>query len=557
VGSNLLTVAGGRLDALRSHFGDRWPRVSAPAVVFLVVAPFAVPLIQLELNFPLFGDTAYMQYTAWCIRHGMKLYRDMGSADGPFIHFAQAAIQVVLGTSDRALRIGDMTLQVTGSAFIGALLAPRHELNGTLRRLSVAAWSLLSVGVWLSYYLIQDWATTTNREAFYSVVGCAGMVALYTSGRFAGRTGEYLAGSGGFLGMSMCFGKPTCAVFLLAGMLSLVVGEPESGATRRRRIRAALAGAAACVAFFVLLLGLFGSYRGYLFWCIEIPAVGNKFLWRHDWAKLLLLEWGDMRFVAISCLVVGVGALAWGLLPARAVGLVVAPVLHWVCFCAQGRGFAYQTLPIMATAHTLALVLLANVWELGGRERTLGVLPPLALAFVGNHALTNLEASPFKWNGNRDEWGKSSQTFCDPEKSAGRYIKAHTHPRDTVFAYTPSPRGDNAAILLFYAERRTASPYHYSPWLDPIVLLAETELRPNAKELAALEKLQQKTRAEACRAVLARPPAAVAYVSLDRMTAICPPFGKLLEQNYYAASVIDDIHILLRKSKPINRSKHS
>jgi hypothetical protein len=42
----------------------------------VALTPFAIPLLVKELNEPLL---AMMQYTAWAIRDGMKLYRDTGS----------------------------------------------------------------------------------------------------------------------------------------------------------------------------------------------------------------------------------------------------------------------------------------------------------------------------------------------------------------------------------------------------------------------------------------------------------------------------------------------
>src|SRR6185312_6456473 len=97
-----------RLRVLAEDLGEGWLRVVAPAVLFFVFLPFLIPLVRIELNEPLFGDTAMMQTTAWGIRHGLRLYRDTGSTDGPFIHFTQAIIQTLFGTTDRALRAGDI-----------------------------------------------------------------------------------------------------------------------------------------------------------------------------------------------------------------------------------------------------------------------------------------------------------------------------------------------------------------------------------------------------------------------------------------------------------------
>jgi hypothetical protein len=501
----------------------------------------------MELKEPIFGDTAYMQYLGWGIRHGMKIYRDLGSTDGPFIDFLQALIQIFLGQSDRGLRIGDITLQIVGSALIGIMLAPRRGLSPLARRFSIVAWSAATVAVWLSYYLAEVWWVTANREAFYSVWGCVGMVALYTSGTFSGRAASLTAFAGGYLTMSMCFGKPTGIIFPCAGALSLIVAEPAILGTRRLRIRMALYGAATCAVLFTLAVAIFGSIRGYFFWCIDIPFIGNKFVWRMDWMRLFLIERPDLRTVAVASLIVGSVAIAWGLLPRRAIALVISPTLHWLSFCAQARGFPHQALPALATAYTLALALAANLWELGDEEKTVGILAPTMLAFIGYHAFGSFEASPFRWNGDPAQWRTPVNSFCNPEKQAGAYLKAHTKPDDTILAYTPGPRGDNAFIILYYADRRTSSEFFYAPWLEPVELLPQSSVQPNARELAALKGMEERNRREACAAVMSRPPAAIAYVSLDRMAAVCPPVRKMLETDYGPATKIDDIHIHLRK----------
>ncbi len=448
------------------------------------------------------------------------------------------------------MRVGDIVLQITGSALMGAMLAPRRGLTSLARRLSVAAWAATAV-VYGFLTTCSYLAATTNREAFYSVVGCTGHGRALCLRDVPATNASVLAFAGGLALMSMCFGKPTGIIFPCTGALALLVRDPETLATRRLRIRMALYGAWACVAGFVLALLLFGSLRGYFFWCVQLPMVGNKFVWRMDWLKLVYLQYADIRMVALLSLVVGSAAIAWGLLPARAVGFVIAPLLHWLSFCAQARGFPHQSVPVVATAHVLALVLVASLWERGREERILGVLAPIMLALIGYHALQNLEASPFKWDGNPAYWGRASDRFCDPEKRAGEFLKKHTSPDDRVFAYTVSPRGDNAAIILFYAERRTASPFHYSPWLDPIDLLPQSEIQPNARERAALEEIQRQTRGIACSSVMNnKPPAAIAYVSLDRMVAVCPPVKEMLKNDYYEANVVEDIHIFLRKPNP-------
>lgn len=532
--------------AIPAALGPRWLRIVAPGVIFIALFPFVIPLVQMEVNEPLFGDTAMMQYTAWCMRHGMRLYRDMGSTDGPFIHFLQAAIQIFLGESDRALRIGDIRLQVLGGAFIGAFIAPRRGLSPIAARVSMVVWATVGVTVWMSYYLVLSWLAASNREAFYSVVGCASMVALYASGTLPRRTGAIVAFLGGLLAMSMCFGKPTGVIFPCTGAIALLSADPEVVSTRRLRIRMALYGALACVAVVTLGLLLFGSIRGYFFWCVEMPFIGNKFIWRGNPLNLILLDYPEGRRVALFSLIIGILAIGWDVLPRRAIGFVIAPVLHWLSFCAQARGFPHQIVPVYATAHTLALVLAAGLWESSGEDRPIRAFAPIVILLLGYHAMTNLEASPYRWSGDPARWAQPQETFADPEKQTGAFLKAHTNPNDTVYAYTVGPRGDNGSIVLYFAERRTAAPYHYAPWVDPIVLLPESKVQPNAGELVALQALQRRTRDEECRSVLTHRPAAIVYVDVDRILAVCPPLGPILQRDFHPATVIDDIHVQLR-----------
>ena len=545
-------------DAVRAR-SDRWIerlrftldhvplRVLAPGIIFVSLVPFVIALIRMELPEPLFGDTAMMQFTGWGIRHGLKLYRDTGTTDGPYIHFLQAAIQIVFGESDRALRVGDMVLQITGSVLMGVLLAPRKGLSPVVRRVSQTVWAGVSVIVWMSYYLSLWWPSTTNREAFYSVVGCTGMVALYVSGTLSDRGGRIAAFAGGFLSMSMCFGKATGVIFPAAGALALLIAEPELITTRRSRIRMSLYGAGACVLMFALALLLFGSLRGYFYWSVEIPYVGNQFYGHINWTKLLLADDPDLRALAFGPLIIGAVAIAWKLLPGRALLFVVSPLLHWLSFCAQARGYPHQAIPITATAYLFGLVLAAHLWEIGSEQRSVGILATVVVAFLGIHALGNFDTSPFKWSGNPAEWDKPRNSFADPEKEAGAFIKAHTKPDDTVFAYTISPRGDNGHVVLYYAQRRTASPFLYEPWLDPIGLLPTSERKPTAKELAALTAMQTRNRQTACDSILRNHPAAIVYASLDRIAIVCPPVRDMLQRDFQEAKVIADLHVYLRK----------
>jgi hypothetical protein len=322
---------------LRSSFGVTELRAMAPGIIALAFAPFIAPLIHLERNEPLFGDQLVFQYQAWCLRHGLKLYRDIGTADGPLISFLHAAIQIVAGGSDRGFRTCDLVLHGSGAAVMGVLLAPTAGLSHAGRYASRAAWACASAALWLAWYLSLVWEVTCEREAFYSLVGSVGMVAIFASSRGPRRWAPAVLGLGAFLVTMQVFGKPTGVVYAAMGALIVLLPDNTASASRRIRWRTFMLGAGACFAVAVLLLLAFGSLRGYPFWCIHIPYVGNNFLFRIDWHRLVFVDWQPERAMAVVSLIAGTVAIACGWLPLRALGFVLTPLLLFLGACLQGR----------------------------------------------------------------------------------------------------------------------------------------------------------------------------------------------------------------------------
>jgi hypothetical protein len=209
----LVSVAGSVVRRLRASFNAAAIRALAPAILPIAFCPFVAILIRLELKEPLFGDTAVFQYTGWCIRHGLKLYRDVGMADGPFIHYLHAAIQAFVGVSDRGFRAGDLVLQGAGWATMGALLAPTANLTPAARIASHAAWAATAALIWISWYFHLSWTETTEREAFYSLFGSLGLVLLYVSYDWTKARAPLAVFAGGFLTTTQVFGKATGVVY--------------------------------------------------------------------------------------------------------------------------------------------------------------------------------------------------------------------------------------------------------------------------------------------------------------------------------------------------------
>src|SRR5258708_26065118 len=82
------------VDWLLSAEGAASLRPLVPGLLGIGFLPWLLALARREVSDPLFGDTRVFQYTGWCIRHGLRLYRDVGMADGPFIHYLPAFIQL-------------------------------------------------------------------------------------------------------------------------------------------------------------------------------------------------------------------------------------------------------------------------------------------------------------------------------------------------------------------------------------------------------------------------------------------------------------------------------
>jgi hypothetical protein len=536
--------------AFASTFDPRTLRGLAPFAVALVLAPFLAPAIRSNLKEPLFSDTLAFQYTGWCLRHGMRLYGDFGMTDGPFIHYLHALIQVFVGITDRGFRRADLSIEVFGSAVLGALLAPAQGPRTASRWVNRAAWAASAAAVWLSWYFTFGWEGTTQREAFYSIFGSVGMVLLFVSSDFDPRRAAIAEFLGAFLVTTQVFGKPTGVLYFAAGALCVLLPNAGASLTWRKRARILLVGSAACALAVVFLLAISGSFSGYVHWCVRTPYRSNRFLWGTDWHRLFLtVYWERFSRIAAGAFVAGAAAIGVGLLPPRAVGFVVLPPLTFLSACLQARGFDYHIIPMVASAHVVLLVILTRLWKLDdareapGERRERGVVAALALSFAGYYAFCNMQEARPRWGGDPNTWDAPEHESAEDEKKAGLYIKAHTEPDDFVFAYVAA----NAHVVLLSAERRTASPTYLVYWLDPVSLLPRSEVKPTAAEMTALVALQTDNRKDACASVLRHQPAAMAFDSLDMAYAVCPDVRSMLANDFGPPTTFGPIRVYLRK----------
>jgi hypothetical protein len=543
------TLAGRLARFVRRAFLPERLRLYAPALLALAYIPFFASLLGTELREPLFGDQLVFQYIGWCLRHGMRLYRDVGMADGPFIDFLHASMQLFVGSSDAGFRRADIVLETSGGLILGILLAPEAR-SRRLRWTLALSWGLFVAAAWISAYLTLDWAATTERETYYALFGSVGLIALYSADERGERGAYWSTFAGAFLVSSQVFGKPTGLAYVGAGALVCLLSR-RTGAAHRKLLAAFAFGCLALLATMALLFLLFGSFSGYFFWCVLIPLRGNRYLFGTDWHRLLFSAWDAQRLLVFGMAIAGLFAIVFRILPRRALGLVAVGPILYIGAVLQARGFDYQVWPAVAASNLLVIVGASALWGASWSPRTRRSARPLVrllafagAAYVAQGIFADYQHSPFRWNGKREALDHAQHQFADGEREAGDWLRANTSPNDRVFAYTPA--GENAHVILLHAARRTASPFFHGFWLDPVGMLDKSEVKPDAQALAKLEALQAEVRRRACGAVEADPPRAMAFNTMDEVYKVCPDLRELLPRSYHVATTIRGITVYLR-----------
>ena len=329
------------------------------------------------------------------------------------------------------------------------------------------------------------------------------------------------------------------------GLLGLMFPAATLTLSRAVRLRTFFAGATACVLAVAFALSVSGSFRGYWLWCWKIPYVGNRYLLAIDWHRTFFAGWDEYRTMATLSVVSAVAAIAAGILPARALPFALTTPIVFLGAALQARGYGYQFIPTTAAFHLLLLVALSSLWAQSGDpawSRNSATLAAIALVFVGTYAFQNIETSQLRWDGHTP-WDKPTQHFADTEKDIGRYIKQRTLPTDTVLAY-----GGEASVVLFHAQRRTASPFFHAFWLDPVGLLPRSEIKPGPKELAA-PKLQTETRSVACAAIERNRPAVFALNDAAGLFSMCPNVQSLIHDGFTEATTFGTFHVYLSNGR--------
>jgi hypothetical protein len=521
------------------------PLLLAPLLLAVGLAPWIYVCVPHYVDQPLSGDTGIFQYVAWCLRRGERLYDTIVMPDGPFVYLIHLLVQCFMGSGEGSLRAADLGIHATVAAGMGALLAgagARRRAPGALGR---AVWAWVAACIWLSYTLVFAWQGSVQRDAYYALFGSLGLVLAYVAPAHAGRVRGAALFLAGFLPMLVTFGKHSGVIYLGLAGASVLLGAAPAGEAPRRRMWVFLAGAAAGLVVILGFVAVFGSLRGLWFWYFVYPLRVYRYLFPVPLATIFGGQdpWRGYCYLGATTTLGGLAAIGLRILPARAIGLCLAPALQIVAFLLQRKGWPYQAHPVVAGAHLLLLLGLVTVWsEEAGRRR---VLAWVALLFVYVRCLDELQGSPWLADS-----GRAKVTM---REKVAELLSKHTRADDRVFYYGIDP------YTLLLAERRPAAPYPVSFVLNFAPVLAtspEGGLDASARE--RILQLQPAVADDACKRLVAQPPAAMVFTSMPPSTGadavadvahLCPALRPLLAAQYGSAKAVEQTKVYLRSDR--------
>ena len=497
------------------------------------------------------------QYTGWCLRHGMKLYRDVGAPDGPFIHFLHATMQMFVGITDEGCRRADLFIHIVGSGLMGAVLAPRFAATRTAAILQRLAWALTASALWLAWYVSQGWGQTVQRDTFYALFGYLGLLLIYTSADFAPRGASVAAFFGGALTMLMVFSRQSGIIFPACALLGVLLADDPVSEQRARRFKAALAGAGAVVVLMLLLLLLFGSLSGMLFWYFRYPLTFHRWLAKQN-AFHLLTEWYTAAGLLSVVALVGVLGAAATRAALWVAAFAFPPFLFLIAAVIVGKGWPNHVEQVMAAQVPLVLLVLSRIWSFDAEAAQWrpahAMAAVIVLLFIAYRADQTLNESPY--------YSMPQPQPVDHEiteaHELAKYLKAHTTADDTVFFYA------HELHIMLDAERRTATPFFQNGLVNTWGFYkgapAAPDAAPGPKELDAIKRLQDEINAVTCpRLTGPKPPGAFIFLdgaggifhnAVAEVIELCPAVEPLLKARYEQANLpqFPLYHVFIRKT---------
>jgi hypothetical protein len=518
-----------------------WGRVAAPLALVVIFLPWLSICWDNYSHGLLYRDTPMFLYVAWCVRHGERLYDTVAMPDGPFACLVHMLLQLLAGGSgDGPIRRADFLLHAMAGAGMGALLVPRRVERPVVARV---VWAAVGSALWLANLLHWGFTASTQRESYYVLFTCLGMVAWFASPDFGPRGSRIALVLGGFLLALPVFGKQTMAAFVPFAVLGLVLD--PGGRPRRERLKLAGVGLGACAIAVLGFVAAFGSLRGYWFWSFDYVSTYYRF---HDRKLVADVVAGMPREVvsaALICVCGGLVAMARGLVPLRAIGFVVAPALALVVAVVQQKGWNYHFVPACALTEVLMLLVVVRAWfhHDEASPRWASLLAVVVFGYVGLHFLEWLQTSYWLERKMRHE----DDAELLGARSAGAFIKSHSDPSARIFYY-----GHLIEIPL-YAERRPATPYivHWL-YVGGEARLDWFPLTP--RQRADIMAMRAPLVNDLCSRLGKRPEIiamsdgwCVDKDCIKELGTICPDLPKMIESDYQPAVSFDTHRVFLAK----------
>lgn len=528
-------------------------------------------------------DQGIFQYVAWAASRGDRLYRDVRDVNGPLVAAVHLVFLALGGRDEGTFRVLDLVVSgVVFAAFGAALpgLGAKLPRDRVVRAATRAGWAAAAWVVLSGQYLLYGYWDTAQREGFFDwfVLGANALLLVGLGaahdGREAGARRALVAA--GALSVATCFGKPTCALYVLLHLF--VVAVDDAPGRRAARLRAFAFGGGLAVAATLGFLALYGDVAAYArIVLVDVPTT-YRFIWPRAAVEILSME----GYAATAALALVTAALCTSLvvqraLPRRALAVALFPVAGLATMLLQAKGFPYHFHPV--SAGTSAALLLGVVWlwerppaasgDGGGRASRF--VPALAASALAIKVAAPMPASPYVqalwlYAKARTPEERASRDylvyFQTPDfypwemRQAAELLKARTSPTDRVQVYGMDP------YVLFLAERLSATPYIYAYDLNDAAALAggllpaPKGLHPTPPQADAIRALRDAHEVDLLARLEAEPPAA--FVFQDRAPLIVwqdavqdfsdavPSVAAWMGTRYHEVGGLETMHVWLR-----------
>jgi hypothetical protein len=570
---------------LQQHLG-----ACVAAIVVILGASFTA-VATWRTTFAIFGrDQGSLQYVAWAMGQGERVYVDFREINGPLIHVIHWVFQRLGGADEHVFRLLDVAVSSLVFLFVGASIpgiartqpsAEGARQGGrTPPRRERAAWACAAWVVLMAQYVAYGWWQTAQRESFYDLFllpsTALALLALAPHDgeydRRARRRRRTLFVAAGLLGALTWLAKPTCVLYsAVQGVIILLDRDgPEPRKSGLLAFATGCATALIATIAFIAVVGDVASYFRIVFG--EVPRLYTR-IWSRSIAECYEIYGNAPNLnLAFATLIPAVALVASGKVPRRLLLVVSLLACGLFVFFFQRKGFPYHLHPVTAGAHLVWLVVLAwaaeramacRVWRRGAVAAAVGVvLLGVAVGLRARAEASRSEAAVNRW----DIDGASAELraqksyfdhfpagdfFAWDLRRAARFLREHTAPDERVQTYGMDP------YLLFLAQRASASPYTYSFELDVDAALAGGSAgKPNDADSAWLIATAKRNDAAMLRALEQRPPAAFALMEhapfsypedvLRNFDTHCPETAAFMHARYRRAATFGAAHVWMR-----------